>query len=363
MLRRQTSRSLWQWTGVRVAVVLVAVLAAGCKPVARTGAGQAVALAPPTRDILLRVGACDKGDPFQSGKTAARDARDQLGAAPVKAVIVSECYEDRDRKAGVLDGVHSVFPKAVVYGGATYGSFTQSGAWGGESVAVLAIAGRDIDVVAACQPGMGAAGLTLTEHKTQLEKNLRAAGAALAKKLTRTDRSRLMIVIADAHSPKNGALVAGIRDVAGKGFTITGGSVNKNAGQTFVYFRGRMLQDAAVALMLSGDFRVAMAGRQAKENDKVIATAEAAGAEALAALTQQKCRPAAAIVFDCAGRKGRLKNVADELAAIQKALGRKMPLFGTYNAGEIGPADVAEKEQGVFSSGVGWHVMVTVLGW
>jgi len=354
-------RRTWCLAGCLVAVALFGALAAGCKPATRTGGP--VSLAPPTREILFRVGVCDAEDPFESGKTAARAAADQIGAAPVKAVLVSECYEDKDRKAKVLEGVHSVFPKAVVYGGATYGSLTQSGVAGGESVAVLVIAGKDIDVAAACRPRMGAAGLTLTEHKDQLEARLRAAGAALAKQLPKSARSRLAIVVADAHSPKNGALVEGVRGVLGKGFPITGGSVNKNAGQTFVYFRGQMLQDAAIALMLSGDFRVAMAGRQAKENDKVIATAEAAGAEALRKLTGQKCRPAAAIVFDCAGRKGRLTNVADELAAMQKALGTQMPLFGTYNAGEIGPADVADAEPGVHSSGVGWHVMLTVVGW
>ena len=354
-------RRTWCLTGGLIAATLLGAIAAGCRP--GTRAGGPVSLAPPTRQILFRVGVCDAEDPFQSGKTAARAAADQLGAAPVKAVIVSECYEDKDRKAKVLDGVHAVFPKAVVCGGATYGSFAQSGVAGGESVAVLAIAGNDIDVAAACRPKMGAAGLTLTEHKDLLESNLRAAGAALAKQLPTSPTNRLAIIIADAHSPKNGALVEGIRGVLGKGFPITGGSVNKNAGQTFVYWRGQMLQDAAVALMLSGDFRIAMAGRQAKENDKVISTAEAAGAEALAALARQNCRPAAAIAFDCAGRKGRLTNVADELAAMQRALGTELPLFGTYNAGEIGPADLADTEPGVHSSGVGWHVMLTVVGW
>ena len=118
-----------------------------------------------------------------------------------------------------------------------------------------------------------------------------------------------------------------------------------------------------MALMLSGDFEVAMAGRMAKENSVVISTAHDAAAEALTELGRLGARPAAAIAFDCAGRKGKLDNVADELASMQKAIGRKLPLFGTYNAGEIGPADVSEKQAGVRCSGVGWHVMFTVLGW
>jgi len=334
----------------------------GCQD-AEVGAGGPVALAPPTKDILFRTASSADADPLAAGKAAAQAVKDQLGGSPLKAVIVSECYEDQARKAKVIEGVCGVFPKERVYGGATYGSFTQSGVAVGESVAVLAIAGKDIDVAAACQRAMGAKGLTLTENKDELEAKLRAGGAALAGQLPKTPAARLMIVVADAHSPKNGALVEGIRGVMGKGFPITGGSANKNAGQTFVYCQGEMLDDAAVGLMLSGDFRVALAGRQAKENDQVIATARAAAAEALAGLGEQGCRPAAAIAFDCAGRKGKLKNVPDELASMQKALGADVPLFGTYNAGEIGPADLADATPGVLSSGVGWHVMFTVVGW
>jgi hypothetical protein len=55
--------------------------------------------------------------------------------------------------------------------------------------------------------------------------------------------------------------------------------------------------------------------------------------------------------------------VADELAAMQKALGQSLLLFGTYNAGEIGPANVSEAKPRVLSSGVGWHVMVAAIGW
>jgi small ligand-binding sensory domain FIST len=130
-----------------------------------------------------------------------------------------------------------------------------------------------------------------------------------------------------------------------------------------VYHKGELLTDAAVALSLSGEFTIAMAGRQAKDNDQVIATASEAVQQALAKLKQQNAQPAACLAFDCAGRKGKLKNVADELAAMQTALGKSLALYGTYNAGEIGPADVSEAKPGVLSCGVGWHVMVTAIGW
>ena len=259
------SRSKQTFPRAAVAAALAAAALIGCKPAAQVDAGKAVALAPPTRRILLCSGVCSKEvsnpvtsglepqpDPAASGRSAAEAAKAKLGAAPVRAVIVSECYEDEPRKAKVLEGVASVFPRSLIYGGSTYGAFTQAGVAEAEevsnpvtsglepqSVAVLAIAGKDIDVAAACQTDMGAAALTMADHQAEIEQKLGAAGTALAKQLTKTDETRLMIVIADAHSPKNGALVAGIRRVVGDGFAITGGSVNKNAGQSFVYFQGR----------------------------------------------------------------------------------------------------------------------------
>ena len=127
---------------------------------------------------------------------------------------------------------------------------------GGESVVVAAIAGRDVDVQPVCVAAMHTTGLTLEKNREELEQKLTAAGTALAGQVTRGDRSRLLVVIADAHSPKNGPLVKGIQSVLGPGFPITGGCVNKNAGQSFVYWQGKMLSDAAVGLMLSGDFKL-----------------------------------------------------------------------------------------------------------
>jgi len=120
-----------------------------------------------------------------------------------------------------------------------------------------------------------------------------------------------------------------------------------------------MFTDSAIALMLSGNFKVSLAGRKAEENSKVISTAGDAFAEARANLDG---KPIAALAFNCAGRKGKLDNLEDELEAIQKEFGTETPIFGTYCAGEIGPADVAVKPLGVLSSGNGWHLMVTILG-
>jgi len=360
--------------------VVAAWVLAGCGPAAGPGAGASadaskaapakaaaqvkdIQCADGSRQVVFRMASSALEDPAAAGKAAAEAVKAQLGELSVKAVLISECYEGQDRKAKALEGVCAVFSPVLVHGGSTYGSFLRGGVAGGESIAVLAIAGKDVDVKVACNEKMNTAGLTLEQNKDELDKRLTAAGAELAKSLPKTDRSRLLIVVADAHSPKNGPLVAGIQSVMGKGFAITGGCVNKNAGQSAVYYQGKTLTDAAIALMLSGEFKVALAGRQAKENDLVIKTAREGSAQAIASLAAQQARPAVLLAFDCAGRKGRLKNVGDELAAMQESCGRQLPIFGTYNAGEIGPADIAEKTPGVLSYGMGWHVMFTAIGW
>ena len=123
-----------------------------------------------------------------------------------------------------------------------------------------------------------------------------------------------------------------------------------------MYFDGKARPDSAVALLLAGDFRVSLAGRQANENDAVIATAKQGAEEALAKTDGQ---PFALLAFNCAGRRSKLKKYEDELAAMQAAIGKQMPLFGCYCAGEIGPVDVVDKGDAL-SGGAGWHVMVTV---
>ena len=294
-----------------------------------------------------------------AGKAAAEALKKAMAGVPLMAVVVSECFEDRAYKAELIKGICSVVPAEIVLGGATYGSFTQTGVSDFDSVSLLGIGGEGVSVAAALVTEMGTSKLVFEEHQQEIQKRLWAAGAKLTKRLRKTEQDRLLILIADAHSPKNQFIVEGAQRVVGRGFPITGGCVNKNAGQTFVYYRGRLYQDSAVALMLSGNFKVSLAGRQAQDNDRVISTAKEAAAEAAAKL---KAKPIAALAFDCAGRKGKLKNLEDELAAVQRALGKDLPLFGCYCAGEIGPLDTSQKTPGVLSGGGGWHVMVTIIG-
>ena len=259
----------------------------------------------------------------------------------------------------MLKGICKVLPKEIVFGFATYGSFAQQGCLDVDSVSLLGIGGKGIATAAALRQNLGITGLTMEEDEEELTRRLRTGGAELAARLVRRHDDRLMVIMADAHSPKNQFLLEGAQEVMGKDFPITGGSANKNAGQTFVYFQGRMFTDSAIALLLSGDFEVSLSGRQARDNAKVISSAAQSAAEAFKNL---KAEPFSVLAFNCAGRKGKLDNIDDELRAIKTVIGNDIPLFGAYCAGEIGPADIADKKTNALSSGVGWHVMFTVLG-
>jgi hypothetical protein len=307
----------------------------------------------------MRVASSQNTNSFEAGKQAAKALREKMGQVPPHMVVLTEFFEDKAQKKEVLKGVCTVFEADVVFGFATYGSFNQQGCMDGDSVGIMGIGGEGIATVAALRRDLGIGGLNMEEHSDELARRLRTGGADLAAKLSQGPSDRLMVVMADAHSPKNQFLLEGVQKVMGKDFPITGGSANKNAGQTFVYFQGRMYTDSAIALLLSGDFEVSLSGRQAKENAKVISSAAQSAAEAL---KNMSAKPFSVLAFNCAGRKGKLDNIADELKAIQSVIGNDIPLFGAYCAGEIGPADIAEKDPTALSSGVGWHVMFTVLG-
>ncbi len=312
-------------------------------------------------EIVLKVVMFEDEDeePAAAAKAAAEELKAAMGATPLKAVILSECFEDEEYKAELLKGICSALPADIIFGQSTYGSFSQDGCTDFDSVCLLGIGGDGISVATALVTKMGTAKLTPEEHDAEIRDRLHTAGAKLAGKVRRTDEDRLMILCADAHSPKNRYLVEGVQKVVGGPFPITGGCANKNAGQTFVYYAGKMYRDSALAVMLSGDFGVSLSGRKAQDNDAVISTARDGAREAL---KKSSGKPIAALAFNCAGRRGKLDRIEDELTAMQEALGSQLPLFGCYCAGEIGPLDVSEKDSDALSGGSGWHVMFTIIG-
>jgi hypothetical protein len=326
------------------------------------GAGPDVWTSPattPNGAVVFQTAAATGPEPYETGRKAALELQAALGGAAPRAVLLMDSFEDLEPKQTMLKGVASVFPPDLLFGGASYGGFTQRGAVDYDSVVLLGLAGDGVGLAAALAENMGAAGLSSEENQEQLTAALNRAGEQLARQLSGIERGTLLLLIADAHSPKNQLLLDGVQTVAGRQLPVTGGSVNKNAGQSWVYFRGAAYTDSAVGLLLTGPFQVSQAGRQAKSNEKVIETAREGAAAALQGLAAQ---PFGILTFSCAGRKGQLNRLEEELEAIQASVGQDLPLFGTYCAGEFGPADTAESHGDPTPCGRGWHAMFTVLG-
>lgn len=314
----------------------------------------------PGGDVVLRIVMLEdeEEDPAAAGKKAGEMLKEAMGDAPLKAVLVSEVFEDLEYKQKLLEGIGTVIDKDIVLGGATYGSYTQQGCTDFDAVALLGIGGDGIGVAAALVTEQGTADLDRNKDLDRMRVLLHKAGERVAKAVPKTQRDQLLIFIANAHSPSNQFLVEGAQKVLGPEFPITGGSVNVNAGQKFAYFRGKPYEDASVAIMLSGDFNVSLAGGKGMDKETVVATAREAAAEAVKAV---EGKPLAILAFNCAGRRSQLDDYDVELAAAQEALGKELPLFGLYCAGEIGPVDESERQPGVMSGGSGWHVMYTVI--
>ncbi|MBI5818199.1 MAG: FIST C-terminal domain-containing protein [Verrucomicrobia bacterium] len=308
--------------------------------------------------LIFKTASASGENAAEAGRKAATELKAAFGGAAPKAVLVMDSFEDVGAKKAMLGGVASVLPKEILFGGASYGGFTQRGSINDDGVVLLGIGGDGIGVEAALAENMGAAGLTMEKDLEKLTAALNGAGERLAKQLPGLDRGALLLLISDAHSPKNQLLLDGVQKVAGKKLPITGGSVNKNAGQNWVYFRGAAHTDSAIALLLTGPFKVTQTGRQAKTNEAVIETAREGSASVL---KSAPAKPFAVLAFNCGGRKGKLKRLEDELEAIQTSMGKEMPLFGTYCAGEYGPADISESKGDCTPCGRGWHVMFTVL--
>lgn len=335
------------WKQVLVSVCSV------CSVVSILGAPLATA----DEAIVFKTASATGENAAETGKKAATELKAAFGGVAPKAVLAMDSFEDVASKKAMLGGVASVLPKEILFGGASYGGFTQRGSVNDDGVVLLGIGGDDIGVEMALAENMGAAGLTMEKDLEKLTAALSRAGEKLAKQLP-LERGALMLLISDAHSPKNQLLLDGVQKVAGRKLPITGGSVNKNAGQNWVYFRGAAHTDSAIALLLTGSFKVMQTGRQAKTNEAVIETAREGSASVLKAAP---AKPFAVLAFNCGGRKGKLKRLEDELEAIQSSVGKKLPLFGTYCAGEYGPADISESKGDCTPCGRGWHVMFTVL--
>ena len=196
----------------------------------------------PAGSMVFRVVSASMEDPVAAGRTAAQSLKTEMGSVPLRAVIVSECFEDLENKKKLFEGLASVLPKAILLGGSTYGSFSQSGACDLDAVCLLGIGGDGVSVSAGLVTELGTAKLAFEEHRDEIETRLRNAGTTLAARLRRTPHDQLCILLADAHSPKNQPLVEGVQGVLGRQFPITGGCAKQERRPDVRLLPGRTLR-------------------------------------------------------------------------------------------------------------------------
>jgi len=298
----------------------------------------------------------EQGNPAEAGLLAGKKLLAEMKGVDLKLVLIAESFEGKEAKEKLLEGLGSVLPKDKLFGLSTYGSFVRNSVGDGDRVSLLGIGG-DLTVQSALQTELGVAKLTMDTAEAEIKTKLLQAGQTLVGKNSVAAPNRFDILLADAHSPKNGFLVCGILEKLGKDALILGGSANKNPGQNHVYYRGVRYEDAAMLLTLTGPFQVVMAGRFANQGETVVQTAEEA---TTTAVKNVKGTPFGMIAFSCAGRKSKLDDLDAELNAIQKRFAEQ-PIFGCFCAGEVGPHDSTVETCDTKCCGSGWYLMLAIL--
>jgi len=84
--------------------------------------------------IVMRVASASNDDPRRPARRRRRLEAGH-GQHATQGGALSECFEDKANKEKVLAGVNSVFPRGMVLGTATYGSFTHAGCTDADSYA------------------------------------------------------------------------------------------------------------------------------------------------------------------------------------------------------------------------------------
>lgn len=271
-------------------------------------------------------------DAKAAGTEAAKKAKAALGDQKAALVLVYDGDGVMD-KAAVAAGVTEVFDASIVYGCPGYGPITQDGNEG--TVGVLAVADGYAAITATLAKRDG-------DHAAcgkQIGESLKAASEIDAP-------GKLLLLFGDCHVPADDKLVKGACSVLGEKFPAIGGASKGGS----VYYQGKLVPNANVGIMITGDFQVGLSLKKDMSPKGLITSATDAVNEAMG---DDKDHVALVFAFDCGGRRGELgPNAPKELAAMKKAAG-KTPIFGFYGSGEIGhPNNDAP------SCGVGYSISV-----
>jgi hypothetical protein len=272
-------------------------------------------------------------DAQEAGAEAAGQAKKALGDAAPKVVLVFDNLKnDISEKEKLIEGVGSVFDKALIYGCTSYSPLTQQSNEG--TVGVLVMTG-DVAVttaVADLHDGYQPCGVKI--------------GAYLQQQGVPDSKGKVLLLFGDCHVDKNDALVGGVKSILGEKFPIVGGASRGD----FLYYKGKIVRKSNLGLLLCGNFKCGFSTKKDNSPEGLITSARQACSEAVAG---KKDDVVMTFAFDCGGRRDMMKDsLPKELAAMKEILGES-PIFGFYGSGEIGPVDNDSP-----SRGVGYHVAI-----
>ena len=275
-------------------------------------------------------------DGLKAGTEAAKKAKESLGKAEAKLVLVFGNHKGIDQ-AKILEGVTSVFDANIVYGCSAYNAITQYGNSG--SAGVLALGG-EIKVTTVLAPVEG--------------KDFAACGKKIGEGLKEASKvkadGKFVVLIGDCHVKSNDKVVKGILGVLGEQFPVVGGA----ACGGITYFKGKLVGKAKnLGILITGNFQIGCSmlskGPADVHKNEMVA---AAGQAFKNAVGDDKDKTAGVFAFDCGGRRGKMgKDRPDELKVMQAVVGKDMPIIGFYGSGEMGI-----KDKGSPACGDGYHI-------
>jgi hypothetical protein len=258
--------------------------------------------------VEVGIGCSNAKDAKTAGAEAAEAAREALGEADVKLVLVYHDSELFDTSTSLLEGVNAVFDASLVYGCSGYAPLSHLG--GDSGVAVLAL-GDDIQVATAVAKTAG--------KQDDLD---------CGKRIGQTLKG------------------AGLASVLGSDVRVIGGAAFRGRG----YAAGATVEGSNIGILISGDFTCDVSLQQDNSPDGLVASARRAFEEAIG---EDEGKVKLVFAFDCGGRRAsmlKLGNFPAGLQAMKEAAG-DTPFFGFFGSGEIGC-----KSANSTPCGVGHHI-------
>lgn len=191
--------------------------------------------------IQAGVGKSKNQDSKKAGAEAAQQALDQIqGAKPDLVMVFASVQFEQEQ---VLQGVRGIAKEALLVGCSDSGEIITQGP-DSKSVVAMVLSAPEIEFAI----GVG----------KNIKTDSRAAGKQAAENIIQKAKGKLsmFIMFPDGLTGNGADIVRGAQDALGQHFPIMGGSAGDDFAfeKTFEYYNDQVLNDAVVALGLSGKF-------------------------------------------------------------------------------------------------------------